>query len=176
LIQNPLTNYLQPLLGSQQAYCFGARLRSHPSNQKWFEGFENRWFCIEIRNDHWKCEFWISRSVKNTNLDAIDGFWTFRINFLVRRTVNVTRGRLFHPVFHKLNSTEQAFHIFKIEAQFNIAWSSSLTSSMPHRLQFLPWLAHDLNISLYGSPSRWLCSVFSYQQKKTWLWTWHLVE
>jgi hypothetical protein len=52
-------------------FTHGAGVCSHPFELKnWFKGCVNRWFYIEIHNDHWKCESQTSTSVKSTNLDV----------------------------------------------------------------------------------------------------------
>jgi hypothetical protein len=49
----------------------GIGLRSQSFEPKnWFEEFTNRWFCIEIQNNYWKCESHISKYIKSTNLDT----------------------------------------------------------------------------------------------------------
>jgi hypothetical protein len=67
-VLNSSTNFV---LLKRNPQILRAEVRSHFFELKnWFKRCVNRWFYIEIRNDHWKCKSQTSMSVKNTKLNV----------------------------------------------------------------------------------------------------------
>jgi hypothetical protein len=77
----------------------------------WFKGCASCWFCIEIRNNHWKCEFRTSRSIKNINFDVKSMTRaSFKPKKLIRRSANVPLSMNIIPQ-HYLHLCNPLFHL-----------------------------------------------------------------